>query len=76
MVYAENVWQKLLEDERAARQLLQGANIALQKAQAATPAAKKSVALSLSSVTPDKGVQKGMAPSLSIGGVAVTNTHD
>ena len=65
--------QKLLEDERAARQLLQEQIIALQKAQAATPAAKKSVAPSLSSVTPDEGAQKGMASSLTVGGVAVTN---
>ena len=65
--------QKLLEDDIEARQLLQEQIVTLQKAQAATPAVKRSVAPSLSSVTPDEGVQKDMASSLTVGGVAVTN---
>ena len=44
----EKEMQKLLEDKRAARQLLQEQIMALQKAQAATPAVKKSVAPSIS----------------------------
>ena len=70
----EKEMQKLLEDEGAARLLLQEQIIALQKAQAVIPAVKKSVAPSLSFVTPDEGVQKGMASSLTVGGVAVTNS--
>ena len=69
----EKEMQKLLEDERPVRQLPQEQMMALQKAQAATPAVKKSVAPSLSSVTPDECVQKGRASSLAVGGVAVTD---
>ena len=47
--------------------------MALQIAQAATLAVKKSVAPSMILVTPNEAVQKGMASFLTVGGIYVSN---